>query len=55
MELLTTVGFAVAFFALIMVSVALHEIGHMVPAKLFGVRPAVLRGIRSYPVVDRAR
>lgn len=38
MEILTTVGFAVAFFALIMVSVALHEIGHMVPAKMFGVR-----------------
>jgi len=38
MELLATVGFAIAFFALIMASVALHEIGHMVPAKLFGVR-----------------
>lgn len=38
MEVLTTVGIAVAFFALIMVSVALHEIGHMVPAKIFGVR-----------------
>lgn len=38
MELLIVVGFAIGFFALIMVSVALHEIGHMVPAKLFGVR-----------------
>jgi membrane-associated protease RseP (regulator of RpoE activity) len=38
MEVLTVVGFAVGFFALIMVSVGLHEIGHMVPAKLFGVR-----------------
>lgn len=38
METLTVVGFAIAFFALIMVSVALHELGHMVPAKLFGVR-----------------
>jgi Predicted membrane-associated Zn-dependent proteases 1 len=38
MELLATVGFAIAFFVLIMASVALHEIGHMVPAKLFGVR-----------------
>lgn len=38
MEALTVIGFAIAFFALIMVSVALHEIGHMVPAKLFGVR-----------------
>jgi len=35
---LVVIGFAVAFFALIMASVALHEIGHMVPAKLFGVR-----------------
>jgi membrane-associated protease RseP (regulator of RpoE activity) len=38
MELLASVGFAIAFFALIMASVALHEVGHMVPAKLFGVR-----------------
>jgi membrane-associated protease RseP (regulator of RpoE activity) len=38
MEILTVVGFAIAFFALIMASVALHEIGHMVPAKIFGVR-----------------
>lgn len=38
MDVLTVVGFAVAFFALIMASVALHELGHMIPAKLFGVR-----------------
>lgn len=38
MEVLTVVGFAIAFFALIMVSVGLHEVGHMLPAKLFGVR-----------------
>lgn len=38
MELLATIGFAIAFFVLIMASVALHEIGHMVPAKRFGVR-----------------
>lgn len=38
METLTVIGFAIAFFALIMASVALHELGHMVPAKLFGVR-----------------
>ncbi len=38
METLTVVGFGIAFFALIMVSVALHEIGHMLPAKRFGVR-----------------
>lgn len=38
MELITTIGFGVAFFALIMASVALHELGHMLPAKRFGVR-----------------
>ena len=38
METLTVIAFGIAFFTLIMVSVALHEIGHMVPAKLFGVR-----------------
>ena len=38
MELLTTIGFGILFFALIMVSVGLHEIGHMLPAKKFGVR-----------------
>lgn len=38
MELVTVVAFALGFFALIMASVALHEVGHMVPAKLFGVR-----------------
>ncbi|GAA4906977.1 site-2 protease family protein [Tessaracoccus lubricantis] len=30
--------FGVLFFALIMVSIALHEVGHLVPAKLFGVK-----------------
>ena len=29
---------ALGFFALIMASIALHEIGHLVPAKLFGVK-----------------
>ena len=38
METLTVIGFAIAFFALIMASVALHELGHMIPAKRFGVR-----------------
>lgn len=33
-----TIAFGVLFFALIMASIALHEVGHMVPAKLFGVR-----------------
>ncbi|MDO5501398.1 MAG: site-2 protease family protein, partial [Propionibacteriaceae bacterium] len=38
MTTLTIIGLAILFFALIMVSIALHEIGHMVPAKLFGVK-----------------
>ena len=38
MEIALTIGFAVVFFLLIMVSVGLHEIGHMVPARIFGVR-----------------
>ncbi|MHA6525348.1 M50 family metallopeptidase [Tessaracoccus sp. G1721] len=38
MTVLVTVVFAVLFFALIMASIALHEVGHLVPAKLFGVR-----------------
>lgn len=38
MTVLATVLFAVLFFALIMVSIALHEVGHLVPAKLFGVK-----------------
>ena len=35
---LATAGFALLFFTLLMVSVALHEVGHMLPAKLFGVK-----------------
>ncbi len=38
MDTLVYGGGAVLFFALIMLSIALHEIGHMVPAKLFGVK-----------------
>ena len=38
MTLVVTIVFALAFFALLLVSIALHEIGHMVPAKLFGVK-----------------
>lgn len=37
MDGLALLGIAIFFFGLI-VSIALHEIGHMVPAKLFGVR-----------------
>lgn len=38
MSLLVTVLAAIGFFALIMASIALHEIGHLLPAKLFGVK-----------------
>lgn len=38
MTLFVTIVFALAFFALLLASIALHEIGHMVPAKLFGVK-----------------
>ncbi|MDO5533077.1 MAG: M50 family metallopeptidase [Propionibacteriaceae bacterium] len=38
MELFWTIVFGLLFFALLMASVALHEIGHLLPAKLFGVR-----------------
>ena len=38
MDLLIYIGGAVAFFALVMASIALHEIGHLVPGKLFDVK-----------------
>lgn len=38
MTVLWTVLLAVLFFALIMASIALHEVGHLVPAKIFGVK-----------------
>ena len=38
MELFWTIVFGLLFFALLMASVALHEVGHLLPAKLFGVR-----------------
>ncbi len=38
MTFFLTVVFALLFFALIMASIALHEVGHLVPAKLFGVK-----------------
>lgn len=38
MDMFATVAFGLLFFVLLMASVALHEVGHMVPAKLFGVR-----------------
>ena len=38
MSTVLTVVFALVFFGCIMVSIALHEIGHLVPARIFGVR-----------------
>ncbi|GAA1390642.1 M50 family metallopeptidase [Luteococcus peritonei] len=38
MTLLVTVVAALGFFALVMASIALHEVGHLVPAKLFGTK-----------------
>jgi membrane-associated protease RseP (regulator of RpoE activity) len=38
MDLLIYVGGAIVFFALVMASIALHEIGHLVPGKLFNVK-----------------
>lgn len=38
MNTLVLIGLALLFFALIMVSIALHEIGHLVPARIFGVK-----------------
>ncbi|MFT3889615.1 MAG: site-2 protease family protein [Arachnia sp.] len=38
MTVVLIVVFAVLFFALVMASIALHEVGHLVPAKLFGVK-----------------
>lgn len=38
MELFWTIVFGLLFFGLLMASVALHEVGHLLPAKLFGVR-----------------
>lgn len=38
MTTLVPVLAGVVFFALVMASIALHEVGHLVPAKLFGVK-----------------
>ena len=38
MSVVVGVFFAILFFALIMASIALHEVGHLIPAKIFGVR-----------------
>ncbi len=38
MTMVVGVFFAILFFVLIMASIALHEVGHLIPAKIFGVR-----------------
>ena len=38
MDIVVYVLGAVVFFALVMASIALHEIGHLVPGKIFGVK-----------------
>ncbi len=38
MTILVIVAAAVTFFALVMASVALHELGHLLPGKLFGIK-----------------
>ncbi|MGO4957527.1 M50 family metallopeptidase [Luteococcus sp. Sow4_B9] len=38
MTLLVSVVAALLFFGLVMASIALHEVGHLLPAKLFGVK-----------------
>ncbi|MGI8459583.1 MAG: M50 family metallopeptidase [Propionibacteriaceae bacterium] len=38
LEIVIYISGAVLFFALVMASIALHEIGHLIPGKLFGVK-----------------
>jgi membrane-associated protease RseP (regulator of RpoE activity) len=38
MDLVIYLGAAIGFFVLVMASIGLHEIGHLVPGKLFGVK-----------------
>ena len=38
MDIVIYIAGAVIFFALVMASIALHEVGHLVPGKLFGVK-----------------
>ena len=38
MDLLIYLGGALLFFALVMASIGLHEVGHLLPGKLFGVK-----------------
>jgi membrane-associated protease RseP (regulator of RpoE activity) len=38
MDIVIYIAGAVIFFALVMASIALHEVGHLVPGKIFGVK-----------------
>src|SRR3954469_23893109 len=38
MDLVIYLAGALIFFALVMASIALHEVGHLVPGKIFGVK-----------------
>lgn len=38
MDIVIYLAGAIVFFALVMASIALHEVGHLVPGKLFGVK-----------------
>ena len=38
MQLAIYIGGAIVFFAMVMASIALHEVGHLVPGKIFGVK-----------------
>lgn len=38
MDIVIYIAGAVLFFALVMASIALHEVGHLVPGKIFGVK-----------------
>lgn len=38
MTAVATIAAALGFFALVMASIALHEVGHLVPAKAFGIK-----------------
>src|SRR6185436_16059769 len=38
MDLVIYLAGAIVFFAMVMASIALHEVGHLVPGKIFGVK-----------------
>ena len=56
MDLVIYIAGAVGFFALVMASIALHEIGHLVPGKLFDVKTTqYFVGFGTHAVVAPAR